>query len=147
MRDEIIFEKIKNALALLDEIDDMINTQSLQTQEIDYAIQDWLHYIENNEIDEKQSFKIIKELKRLRQVRRCLHNEHEIEKAFMNNSSKVMGNNTRPMLLAEVGKVAKQLKGEYKNRILTDEMIDNLINEKKKRGRPKKEEITDEKTE
>lgn len=138
MRDEIIFEKIKSAIALLDEIDDMINTQSFYTQDVDYAIQDWLHYIENNEITDSQSVKIIQELKRLRQERRHLHNEHEIEKAFMNNASKVMGNNTRPMLLAEVGKVAKQLKGEYKNRVLTDEIIDNILNEKKKRGRPKK---------
>ena len=138
MRDKIIIEKIKNAVLLLDEIDDMINTQSFQTQEVDYAIQDWLHYIENNEISEKQSYKIIQELKRLRQIRRCLHNEHEIEKVFMNNASKVMGNNTRPLLLAEVGKVEKQLNGEYKNRILTVEEIDEIINEKKKRGRPKK---------
>ena len=146
MRDEIIFDKIKNALALLDEIDDMISSQSYKTQEIDLAIQDWLHYIENNDITDSQGIKIVKELKRLRKERRHLHNEHEIEKVFMNNASKVMGNNTRPLLLAEVGKTMKQLNSEYKNRFLTDEMIEEILSDKRKRGRPKKEE-TSEKTE
>ena len=139
MRDEIVFEKIKSAVSILNEIDEMISTQSLQLQEIDYAIQDWLHYIENNEIDDKQSIKIIKELQKLRKTRRCLHNEYEIEKTFKDNASKVMGNNTRPMLLAEIGKTVKQINSTYKNRILTDEQINELLSEKKKRGRPKKE--------
>lgn len=139
MRDEIVFEKIKSAVSILNEIDEMINTQSLQLQEVDYAIQDWLHYIENNEIDDKQAIKIIKELQKLRKTRRCLHNEYEIEKTFKDNASKVMGNNTRPMLLAEIGKTVKQINSTYKNRVLTDEQINELLSEKKKRGRPKKE--------
>ena len=139
MRDEIVFEKIKSAVSILNEIDDMISTQSLQLQEVDYAIQDWLHYIENNEIDDKQAIKIIKELQKLRKTRRCLHNEYEIEKTFKDNASKVMGNNTRPMLLAEIGKTVKQINSTYKNRVLTDEQINELLSEKKKRGRPKKE--------
>ena len=92
-----------------------------------------------NEIDDKQSIKIIKELQKLRKTRRCLHNEYEIEKTFKDNASKVMGNNTRPMLLAEIGKTVKQINSTYKNRILTDEQINELLSEKKKRGRPKKE--------
>ena len=143
MRDEIVYDKIKNAVLLLDEIDDMINTQSYQCQQIDYEMQDWLHYIENNEVDDKQSIKIIKEMQRLRRERRCLHNEYEIEKAFKDNASKVMGNNTRPMLLAEIGKTVKQINSDYKNRVLTDEQINELLSEKKKRGRPRKEIINE----
>lgn len=144
MRDEIVYEKIKNAVLLLDEIDDMINTQSYQCQQIDYEMQDWLHYIENNEVNDKQSIKIIKEMQRLRRERRCLHNEYEIEKTFKDNASKVMGNNTRPMLLAEIGKTVKQINSDYKNRVLTDEQINELLSEKKKRGRPRKETINEE---
>ena len=144
MRDEIIYEKIKSAITLLDEIDEMITTQSYECQQVDYEMQDWLHYIENNELTESQYIKVAKEMQRLRRERRHLHNEYEIEKTFKDNASKVMGNNTRGLLLAEINKTIKQINSEYKNRILTDEQIEEKISEKKKRGRPKKEEIENE---
>ena len=128
------------------QIDDMIISQSCECQKVDCEIQDWLHYIENNEIDEKQSIKIMQELQRLRRERRCLHNEYEIEKTFKDNSSKVMGKNTRQFLMVEINKTIKQINSEYKNRVLTDEDINTILVEKKKRGRPKKEEETNEET-
>ena len=139
MRDKLIYEKIKQAMILLDEIDEMINTQSTELQKIDYELCDWYHYIENNEIDENSSIKIIQEIHRLRKLRRCLHNEYEIESTYKNNSSKVMGNNTRTLLLAEINKTIKRLNNDYKNRVLTEEKINYLLNAKRKRGRPKKE--------
>lgn len=138
MRDKEIFEKIKQAMNLLDEIDEMIKTQSTELQNIDYELSDWYHYIENNEINEKSSIKIINEIHRLRQLRRSLHNEYEIENTYKNNSSKVMGNNTRQLLLAEINKTIKRINNDYKNRILTEEKINTLLNTNKKRGRPKK---------
>lgn len=139
MRDEEIFTKIKEAVVVLDQIDDMISTQPSELQRIDYELSDWYHYIENNEIPVESSQKIIEEIKRLRKIRRSLHNEHEIEKTYMNNSSKMMGNNTRGILLAEINKTLKQLNSEYKNRVLTEETIEEVLNTKKKRGRPRKE--------
>lgn len=139
MRDKLIYEKIKAAIILLDEIDNMIDTQSIELQKIDYELSDWLHYIENNPIDEPSSIKIINEIQRLRQLRRCLHNEYEIENTYKNNASKVMGNNTRSLLLAEINKTVKQLNNDYKNRVLTEEKINELLKPKKTRGRPKKE--------
>lgn len=137
-RDEIIYNKIKQVVIMLDEIDEMINSQSEELQKVDYALSDWLHYIENNEISEKNSIKVIKEVQKLRKQRRCLHNEYEIEKVYKNNYSKMMGNNTRQFILAEINKAIKQLDNDYKNRILTTEEINNILDEKKKRGRPKK---------
>lgn len=140
MRDKIIYEKIKQAMILLDEIDDMIDTQGTELQKIDYELNDWYHYIENNEIDENSSIKIIKEIHELRRLRRCLKNEYEIENTYKKNSSKVMGNNTRTLLLAEINKTIKQVENNYKNRVLTEEKINELLNSKKKRGRQKKDE-------
>lgn len=141
MRDEIIYQKIKEALALLDEVDEMINSQSNELQQTDYELSDWYHYIENNDINNESAIKIIEEIKKLRQLRRSLHNEYEIETTYKNNSAKVMGNNTRQLLLAEINKTIKRLDNDYKNRVLTDEKINEIIKPKKKRGRPKKEMI------
>lgn len=142
MRDKIVYEKIKQVMDLLDEIDEMIKTQSMELQQVDYELSDWYHYIENNNIDENSSKKILGEIQRLRKVRRGLQNEYEIETTYKNNSSKVMGNNTRGLLLAEINKTIKRLDCDYKNRILTEDSISELLNVKKRRGRPRKEEIT-----
>ena len=140
MRDKIIYEKIKQLVILLDEIDNMICTQGEELQKIDFELSDWYHYIENNEVNETDSIKIINEIQKLRKLRRYLNNEHEIENTYKNNASKVMGNNTRPLLLAEINKTVKRLDNDYKNRILTEEKINELLNSKKKRGRPRKNE-------
>ena len=139
MRDKLIYEKIKQAMAILDEIDEMIKTQSIELQQVDYELSDWYHYIENNDIDENSSKKILEEIQRLRKIRRGLQNEYEIENTYKNNSSKVMGNNTRGLLLAEINKTMSRLDCDYKNRVLTEDSINELLNSKKRRGRPRKE--------
>ena len=139
MRDKIIYEKIKQAMSILDEIDEMIKTQSIELQQVDYELSDWYHYIENNDMDENSSKKVLEEIQRLRKVRRGLQNEYEIENTYKNNSSKVMGNNTRGLLLAEINKTMNRLDCDYKNRVLTEDSINELLNSKKRRGRPRKE--------
>ena len=138
MRDKIIYEKIKQLTIILDDIDNMIETHPNELQQIDLELSDWLHYVENNELDEKQSYKIMKEIQRLRKERRYLHNEYEIEKTYKDNYSKLTGNNSRPFLLAEINKTIKQLNSNYKNRVLTEDKIKEVI-ETKKRGRPRQD--------
>ena len=138
-RDVEFYNRVLELCTVLDEIDDRINTQSSEIQNVDYKISDYLHYIENNEIEDKECVNLVKELKELRQIRRSLQKEHEIEKTYKDNSNKVMGNNTRGMLLAEINKTIKQLDSEYKYRVINEEEIKNIIKcEKKKAGRPKK---------
>ncbi len=144
MRDKLIFEKINQAITILDEIDEMIITQSSEIQKIDWELSDWLHYIENNDINEKTAFKIIKRIKELRLIRRSLSNESSIEDTYKNNSSKMMGNNTRQFLMQEIHKTISHLNCDYKNRVLTDEDIKKAIEyTAKKVGRPKKEKKDD----
>ena len=141
-RDTEIYGMILDVCNKLDGIDNRIKTQSTELQDVDYKISDYLHYIENNDIDDKECVKIVKELKELRQIRRSLKKEYEIEKTYKDNASKVMGNNTRGMLMAEINKTMKQLDSEYKYRVINeDEIKDKIKEEKKKAGRPKKEKV------
>ena len=142
MRDKIIIDKIKEAIRILDEIDDMIETQSTELQKVDYELSDLYHYIENENLTSDTCVKIIDRIKYLRLIRKSLNNEYSIEQVYKNNSSKMMGNGTRAFLLNTVCQTVENLKTEYKNRILTEEDIQELkTTEKKKRGRPKKEEM------
>lgn len=142
MRDEQIYSKIKEATKLIDEIDNMINSQSEELKKVDLEISDWLHFIENNKTNDSQNSIIVSKLRELRLARKSLHKEFSIERTYKEHSSKMMGNNTRQLLLAEINKVVKLWENEYNNRVLTDEEIFKIIDStKKKVGRPRKEKV------
>lgn len=141
MRDEVIVERIKSAIKALDEIDDMISSQAQELQLVDYKLSDLYHLIENNELSDEASINVVKFIHTLRKQRRSLNNEHEIEITYQTNKSKMTGSETRQFLVSEVFKTVKRLNQEYKNRILTEEDISNLIGPKKKKGRPRKETV------
>ena len=139
MRDKIIADKIRELVKTLDDIDGLIKTRVEELQKIDLELSDWLHFIENNEFEEQISHKVVMKIRELRKKRRSLCKEQAIEEVYKNNSSKVMGNNTRPFLLTEVERTIKNLDSEYKNRVITDEDIQEILETpKKKVGRPKK---------
>lgn len=139
MRDKQIIDKINQAINILDEIDDMIQTQSTELQQVDLELSDLYHLIEFNELNEKQSYKLIKRIHELRLKRRSLQKEHDIENTYKNQANKMMGNNTRQFLLNEINKTIKQLDTTYKYRVLTDENIQELLSFERGRGRPRKE--------
>ena len=142
-RKERILELITSGISSLDEIDKMIETQSTELQTVDLELSDLYHIIENNELDKDQSFNLVKRIHELRVKRRELQEEHEIELTYNTHKSKLSGDNTRQFLLAEIKKTLNRLGSEYKNRILDDKKIEELLEGTKKRGRPRKE-ITNE---
>lgn len=139
MRDKLIIEKIKNAICILDEIDNMIKTQSEELQKVDYKLSDLYHLIENNDLSDEASINVVREIHLLRKERRSLNNEHDLEVVYQNQKQKMIGNDSRQFLVTELNKTNKRLNSEYKNRVYTEEEIEKLISPKKKRGRPRKE--------
>ena len=141
MRSEILLNKIKDVVKILDEIDEMINTQATELSKVDSELSDWYHIIENRELTKEEGYKIIERIHELRVIRRGLNNEHELENTYQTHKSKLTGNETRQFLWSEICKAEKKLNQEYKNRVLTEETILEVLEEKpkKKRGRPKKE--------
>lgn len=138
MRTEKILEKIKQVVEMLNDIDSMIETQSSELQNVDYQLCDIYHLIENNELSDNASINIVKKIHELRKARRDLNNEHEIENTYNTHKSKLAGKETRQFLITEIHKTQKSLGTQYKNRVLTDEDITEMLEPKKKRGRPKK---------
>lgn len=139
MRDKLIIDKITNAISILDEIDNMIKTQSEELQKVDYKLSDLYHLIENNELSDEASISVVREIHLLRKERRSLNNEHDLEVVYQNQKQKMIGNDSRQFLVTELNKTNKRLNSEYKNRVYTTEQIEQLISPKKKRGRPRKE--------
>jgi hypothetical protein len=139
MRDKLIIDKITNAISILDEIDNMIKTQSEELQKVDYKLSDLYHLIENNDLSDEASINVVREIHLLRKERRSLNNEHDLEVVYQNQKQKMIGNDSRQFLVTELNKTNKRLNSEYKNRVYTTEQIEQLISPKKKRGRPRKE--------
>ena len=142
MRDKIFIDKVKEAIKILDEIDEMIETQPQELQNVDYQLCDLYHYIENENLSNETCVKVIEKIKYLRIIRRTLKNEYSLEKVYKDNSNKMMGNGTREFLLNTLCQTAEKLKTEYKNRVLTEDDFEKLKETtKKKRGRPRKDAI------
>lgn len=141
-RKEKLLGLISTSISNLDEIDGMIESQSSELQAIDLELSDLYHIIENNELNEQQSYNVVKRIHELRVNRRILNEEHELELTYNTHKSKLSGDNTRQFLLAEICKTNNRLGSEYKNRILDENVVNELLERKemKKRGRPKKEE-------
>ena len=139
MRDVEIVELVKQGIEILDKIDEMIKTQSIELQKIDYELSDLYHLIENNELSDEASVNVVKRIHNLRKERRALNNEYEIENTYQTHKSKLAGNGTRQFLATEILKTVKQLGKKYTNRVLTEEDKKSLIEPgKRKPGRPKK---------
>lgn len=145
-RDELIVEKIKEVISGLCEIDEMISSRSSVLQSIDWELSDLDHILESNKFDLSDTayVRIGKKRQELRNQRRALNNEREIESTYLTHKSKLIGTETRQFLATEIFKTVKQLKNEYKYRVLTDEQIKELTSSqtesvmKKRRGRPPK---------
>lgn len=140
-----IIEKIKKAIESLDEIDEMIDTQSAELQSTDLELSDLYHLIEQGRVSKEASTKIIKRIEELRLKRRALNNEHEIESTYLTHKSKMTGKDTRSFLASEIHKTVNKLNCDYKFRVLSDDDINELLSTKKKAGRPKKEKVVEQK--
>lgn len=122
-----ISKQIINITNLLNDLDEYLNEiPNLQSQ-IDEELSDLYHYIENNELSAKQSFKMIKLIREKRIIRRGLNNDYEMKKTYISNRNKLLIDSQRQFFLTEIHKKNKELSSKYKNRRLTNEEIKNLI--------------------
>lgn len=127
-----VLDKIKEAIELLEQNDEYYNElfelQSKTDKKIDY----WLHYIELNNVPVTQSYKIIKEIKRLRQERRNYKNDFELIKVFKDNEQKMCNDSNRKILFNQVCKTDnKQQNAKYSYDAYTEEERDEILGIKK----------------
>lgn len=123
-----VIDNIKKAISLLEENDnyyqELFELQSQTDKKIDY----WLHYIELEKVPVTQSYKIIKELKRLRNLRREYKNEIALMRVFKDNEQKLCNDSNRKILLNQVCKTDnKQQNAQYSYDAYTEEEIKEIL--------------------
>lgn len=122
-----VLEKLTDSIKILNEVDEYKDSLVDRLSEQDKKLSDLLHYIENNKLSTAQCYRIVKEIKKQREIRRKIKNDMNILSTYDKHINKLLNTNNRSMLLAELYKVDKRLQAEYKNRLYTEEEINEIL--------------------
>lgn len=139
-----VIDKIKNIIELLDELDDYFEELPNSQSQLDNLISDYRHFVRENDLEKISISKVVEELQQTELKRKQVKKDLDILNIYNKLKNRLLSKTNREFLLNELYKREKEWHSPYKYRVLTDEEIENLFCEKKKRGRPRKEEISNE---
>ena len=123
-----VLDNIKQAIDLLEQNEEYYDGLHDLLSKLDKKIDYWLHYIEFNNIKVTETYKIIKEVKRLREERRILKNDIELIKAYKENESKMQNVSNRKILLTQLCKIDnKQKNAKYSYDAYTEEEANEIL--------------------
>ena len=111
----------------LNAIDEYKDSLTDKLSEQDKKLSDLYHYIEDNKLSTSQCYRMIKEIKIQRNIRRKIKCDMALFATYDNHINKMLKTDNRNMLLAELNKANNRIHAEYKNRIYTDEELKELI--------------------
>lgn len=124
-----VIDRVKTISDELDSLQMYFDKLSIELSQVDSKISDIMHYIENNKIKSKGCYRLIQELKRLREDRRNIKRDMELSRTFNIHLNKIISTENRKFLLVELNKTYTKLDTQYKNRIYTDEELRELVGE------------------
>lgn len=139
--DIMFLSKLQQVLNTLDEMDNMIKDNPDNQQKIDYEISDYLHLIQNTDLDKLDINKVMAALKKLRLKRASHYRFYEITKTYNANRDKLKYTSSRANLKEIITNTLDNLNNEYNYRILESDDLNTLCTEKieeKKKCSPKK---------
>lgn len=137
-----IIENIIQAVSILNKIDEYLESLTTRLSECDSLVSDYEHFIENTPIEEVNLEKLYQNMQKNFIKRRDIKNNIAINNNYKNLTSRLNNASNREFLIQNLKNVQSKLGIKYHNRKLTQDEIAKLkevkIEEKKKRGRPKK---------
>jgi len=122
-----VMEKLSEAIDILNEVDEYNSSLATRLTVLNERQQDLLHYIENNKINILWCYRMVKELKKIREERRKVKKDIEMLSKFDSVKNRLTSKDNRPFILSELHKKEKQLDTVYKNRQYTDEELQNML--------------------
>lgn len=135
-----IIENLIQAISILNQTDEYLNSLNDKLSECDKLETDFRHIIELKSVDEVNLKKLYLSMQDNFNKRRKIKKDMEISRSLTVNIGKLTNASNREILIQTLKNVeTKYEKLEYSNRILDKETMDKLLNNKiKKRGRPPK---------
>lgn len=138
MQDDIL-TKIKETVEKLDEIDEYFDKIPELQSNIDSLISDYRHLVRDNVLSERASIVLVKKLHEAELLRKQINEHKDLANVYEKGKGKLITKDNRQFLLSDLYKKNKEWQYEYKFRVLKEEDINSILHEKKKKGRPKKE--------
>ena len=123
-----VLKEIQDVINKLNEIDNYSDNLSKELSILDTKQQDLLHYIEFNKIDIFWCYRMIKEIKSVREKRRTVKNDMEILFEYNKQKNKLAMETHRQFLLSELHKKEKKLNKLYTNKQYTEEELNRAAN-------------------
>lgn len=122
-----VLEELAKIIKSLNAIDKYKDSLTDKLSEQDKKLSDLYHYIEDNKLSTSQCYRMIKEIKTQRNIRRKIKCDMTLFSTYDNHINKMLKTDNRNMLLAELHKANNRIHTEYKNRIYTEEEIKELL--------------------
>lgn len=122
-----LIEEIQALINKLNEVDEYNQSLGDKLSLEDKKICDLLHYIENNKLSAFECYRIVKELRSVRVIRRKIKNDIEIAKTLDANKNKLISKDYRQFLMSELYKKDKQLNTKYNNRYYQENEIEEML--------------------
>lgn len=136
-----IIDNIIQAISILNKTNEYLESLTNRLSECDSLVSDYEHFIENTPIDEVDLKKLYQNMQDNFIKRRNIKNDMAINDNYKNLTARLNNITNREFLIQSLKNTRSKLKTQYRNRVLKNEEIEELkkIEEKKKRGRPRKE--------
>lgn len=122
-----VMAQIKEALRLLNSIDEYGSTLVSRLSDLDSKEQDILHYIENNRLNPLWCYNILKKIKNIRMERRKVKNDMELMSKYNDLKNRLSSKDNREFILSQLHIKEKQLNTMYKNRKYSEEDIRDIL--------------------
>ena len=123
-----VLENVKEAIRLIDEAENKADELTAMYSQADRKIDFWLHRIELESIPVTQAYKIIKEIKKQRQIRRQCKNELELLRVFKDHEGKLCNSGNRKMLVNKMYKTEnRQKNAKYSYDAYSEEEIKDIF--------------------
>lgn len=136
-----LLEKIESILAKYDELekeieelDEMCDKVPEEQSNIDKLLSDYYHIIENEELSDKAMVKICKQVHDARKLRREYDFKNTIISTYNKNKNKLIisPKSTRCMFKNSINQAVKDFPTNYNFRVLSEEQVKDIIEEKDK---------------
>ena len=122
-----VIQEITDIVDKLNKIDEYDSTLVDELSKLDQKQQDLLHYIEFNKVNILWCYRMIKEIKAVREQRRKVKNDIDLCGEFSKHKNKLISKENRQLLVAELHKKIKNNSVPYKNRQYTEEEMQKVL--------------------
>lgn len=144
-----IIDNVIQAISILNKLDEYVEGLVNRLSICDSLVSDFEHFIENTPIEEVNLKKLYQKMQDNFKERRIIKDDIIIKETYKTQIARLNNSNNREFLVQNLKNTQQRIGLKYKNRILTQEEVQELKNKEdilpqiRKRGRPKKEVATE----